>query len=160
MNNNAGFSLAELMLVMALTAIVIGFAIPSYHSIIANTRMTLACHQLAQAISTAREAALNHHRDVMLCASLNGRQCDGRWTDGQLVAFLPSKAGIAFFPALPTSLSVEWRANLAQNQFLRFTPRGLSAGQWGSFWLNTSTGGTWGRVTVNALGQVSRVRIQ
>lgn len=160
MNNHAGFSLAELMLVMALTAIVIGFAIPSYQSIIEKTRMTSACQQLARAIATASEAALNHHQDVILCGSRSGRSCDGSWTDGQLIAFLPSQGGIALFPALPSSISVEWRANLGLNQALRFTPWGLSAGQWGSFWLKNEAGGHWARVTVNALGQVSRVWIQ
>jgi prepilin-type N-terminal cleavage/methylation domain-containing protein len=155
---NKGFSLAELMLVLALTAIVAAFAIPSYRLIIAKTNMKLACQQVENTIATAREAAINHHDAVIFCGSQNGLSCDGNWSEGQLILHKHSSQTIAYGPALPVGIMLEWRGNLGRNQALEFTPLGLSAGQWGSFWLKSPWAG--GRVTVNALGQVTSVQVE
>ena len=150
-----GFSLVELMLVMALTAIVLGLAIPSYRLMIGKTRMNVASEQLKRAIATAREAALNHQATIILCGSQSGSACDGNWAQGQLIAFKSPHKGIVYLPAFPPEINVQWRANLGHNQVLEFSPRGLPAGQWGSFWLRSLNGGLEGRIIVNALGRVS-----
>jgi type IV fimbrial biogenesis protein FimT len=156
--HNKGFSLVELMLVMALAAIVAAFAIPSYRLIIAKTNMKLACQQVENAIATAREAAVSRHAAVILCGSQSGLSCDGNWSEGQLILHKHSSQTVAYCPILPAGILIEWRANLGRNQVLEFTPLGLSAGQWGSFWLKSAM--IQGRITVNALGQVTSVQIQ
>ncbi len=157
MKNTLGFSLVELMLVMALAAAFLRFAIPSYQLFTAKTHIKLACQQITRAISTAREAALNHHRGVILCGSRTGHVCDSAWSEGQRVSFVGARKGLVHFPPLPIGIRVEWRANLGRNQVIEFTPEGLSAGQWGSFWLENQSGTVVGRVTVNAMGRVSNV---
>jgi type IV fimbrial biogenesis protein FimT len=154
MNTNSGVSLAEVMLVMALTAIVAGFAVPSYQIIIGKTQMKLARQQLVQALGVAREAALTHHSNVVLCGSQSGLSCDGNWSEGQVILIESSKEELAHFPALPRGVSVSWRANLGHNETVEFNPSGVTFGQWGSFWLKDSRGTTH-RIIINALGRVT-----
>lgn len=154
-NRTKGFSLIELLLVMTLAGIVASLAIPSYRLMISKIRMTVACEQLKRAIAMTREAAINHQVTVILCGSRSGSSCDGHWYEGQLVSFKSPLKSIAYLPALPPDISVQWRANLGHNQALEFGPRGLPAGQWGSFWLKSLQGGVEGRITVNASGHVS-----
>jgi type IV fimbrial biogenesis protein FimT len=150
-----GFSLMELLLVLALTGMVLGLAIPSYQLMVAKTRIRVASSQLEAAIKAARKGALHHRAEVVLCGSRSSNRCDGTWEEGQLIAFKSTRKALAFLPALPPGVRVEWRANLAHNQVLEFNSAGVPAGQWGSFWLSDSSGSVQRRITINAMGRIT-----
>jgi len=150
-----GFSLMELLLVLALTGMVLGLALPSYQLMVAKTRIRVAASQLEAAIKAAREGALHHRAGVVLCGSRSANRCDGTWEEGQLIAFISTRKALAFLPALPPGVRVEWRANLGHNQVLEFTSAGVPAGQWGSFWLTNPSGSVQRRITINAMGRIT-----
>lgn len=151
-----GFSLIEVLLVMALSAVVLSLAMPSYRLISEKTKVSAACAQLERAVSTAREAALHTQGEVVLCGSHDPSGCDGDWSRGQLIAVKNPWKGIVLLASLPEGIQVQWRANLGHNQALVFGPRGLPAGQWGSFWVKGAHESLGCRIRVNALGRITR----
>ncbi|MCC6597098.1 MAG: GspH/FimT family pseudopilin [Rhodanobacteraceae bacterium] len=84
-----GFTLVELICVLALAAILAGVALPSFGSLVGNTRSTTARLTLAGAFNTARISAVSQGRHVVLCPSANQQVCDDgeQWQHGW-VAFV------------------------------------------------------------------------
>jgi type IV fimbrial biogenesis protein FimT len=64
-----GFSLVELLLVVLITAIGLGLAVPAFNGLIANQRMAGAVNDLVTALHAARSEALTRQRTVVLCAA-------------------------------------------------------------------------------------------
>lgn len=67
----AGFTVIELMVVVAITAIVMVFAIPSYKSVTTQSRMAGEVNDLASDIALARSAAIKQGLTVTICPSTN-----------------------------------------------------------------------------------------
>lgn len=81
-----GFSLIELMIVLAIIAITAAVAVPSYQSNIASNRKTSAANNLLGALQFARSEAVLRRSEVKVCASANGNTCNGTdWSSGGLV---------------------------------------------------------------------------
>lgn len=70
----SGFSLIELMIVVALLAIVAAFAMPAFQSLIASSRLTADTNELIAGLNLARSEAIRMQRRVILCrtTSSNG----------------------------------------------------------------------------------------
>ena len=86
-NKQSGFSLIELMMVLAVVAIFATVAIPSYQSTIQNGRLTSQTNELIGALYYARSEAVKIRSDVQICKSNDGLSCDSglNWQDGWLV---------------------------------------------------------------------------
>ena len=72
-----GFSLLELMVTVAVLAIVAGVAAPSFRSMQMRSRLTAAANELNAVLQTARMEAVKSNGRVELCPSSNGSSCDG-----------------------------------------------------------------------------------
>ena len=88
----AGFTLIELVIVVALAAIIMTFAVPSYQNLIANNRITSHTNELVMGINMARSEAVKRNVRVILCRSANPTAappaCGGSantWTTGWLL---------------------------------------------------------------------------
>ncbi|GAB1596396.1 GspH/FimT family pseudopilin [Lysobacter claricitrinus] len=94
MNNEKGFTLIELMIGLAIAAILFAAAGPAFGRLIDGTRCTTAVSQLTGSLATARIEAIRRNRPVSVCPSLDGRSCraDRRWEGGWIV-FEDSGAG-------------------------------------------------------------------
>jgi type IV fimbrial biogenesis protein FimT len=64
-----GFSLVELLLVVLITAIGLGLAVPAFSGLVANQRMAGAVNEFVTALHAARSEALARQRTVVLCAA-------------------------------------------------------------------------------------------
>lgn len=70
-----GFTLIELMVVVALVAIVSAIAIPSWNSMIVNNRLRSAVNNWTQSFYFARSEAIRRNWAVTICASSDGTSC-------------------------------------------------------------------------------------
>lgn len=66
-----GFTVIELMVVIAIVAIVMVFAIPSYKGVTTQSRMAGEINDLASDIALARSAAIKQGLTVTICPSAN-----------------------------------------------------------------------------------------
>lgn len=83
-----GFTLTELIVVVAILAIVAAFAAPSMKDFLVRNSMGAATSQFVSAINLAKTEALRRNQSVSLCASSDGGSCNTEnWGSGW-VAFV------------------------------------------------------------------------
>lgn len=90
-----GFSLIELMVTVAIAAIVLTIGVPSFQAYIQNSRQTTTLNELATALQLARNNAITRRVRVTLCKSSDGANCpsgagSGDWTQGWMMFTNPN----------------------------------------------------------------------
>lgn len=110
--NAAGFTLIELAVTIAVLAILLAIASPSFETLINQNRLGAASNQVIATLQTARVEAIRQNRKVMICDSADGAQCrccERRWgglllaqpegeSGSRSLAFTPFKAPVEFMP--------------------------------------------------------------
>jgi type IV fimbrial biogenesis protein FimT len=85
---HCGYTIVELMVVIAVAAILLAAAAPSFVSFITSTRLTSQANDLVADIRFARSAAGTRGVRVVLCPTLDKAACSGSasdWAKGRLV---------------------------------------------------------------------------
>ena len=91
--NVRGFTLIELMVTIAIMAIMAAFALPSMRNLVANTRIVNRSEQIANAIRLARVEAVRTNLPILICGvkiRKDGRStgtCDNREISNGLLTF-------------------------------------------------------------------------
>lgn len=92
MRQSAGFSLVEVMVAVAILAIVLGIGIPGFQSMFENSRVNRANDAFTAAAQLARSEAITRalpaNGSIRLCernAAGNGCSGDQSWADGLIV---------------------------------------------------------------------------
>src|SRR5690242_2410817 len=82
-----GLSLIELLLALAIFAVIIGFGVPSYGDWIASRQLANHAEYLAQTLMQARTEAVKRSSRVNVCKSGDGKQCAtaGTWSAGWIM---------------------------------------------------------------------------
>jgi type IV fimbrial biogenesis protein FimT len=84
-----GFTLLELMTAVAIVAILVAIATPSFRSFSANSRISATANSVVNALAVARSEALRRSIPVAVCASTNSQTCSGNqqtdWKNGWIV---------------------------------------------------------------------------
>ena len=80
-----GFTLIELMVTVAILAILVGIGVPAMNNFLNSNRHTAHTSSLKQAIQYARSEAVAKNQDVSICASSDGATCTGAWSQGWIV---------------------------------------------------------------------------
>lgn len=98
-----GFTLLELMIALALTALLAVSALPAMGGLIERSRNLELVHRLTASLALARISAIRTGRPVSVCPSDDGRRCrrDSVWDDGWLVFADPQRRGD---PAVPSAI--------------------------------------------------------
>lgn len=136
-NTYKGFTLVELMITVAIVAIVLGIAIPSFQSSIRNNQSVALGEDFASAINYVRSEAVKRATRVSLCASINGESCGGAWTDGFIAFVDAATTDKATVPVVGSVLRVWGKQdpnalisvenNGAAATFIRYTSLGTAA---------------------------------
>jgi type IV fimbrial biogenesis protein FimT len=133
------FTLMELLVTLSVIGILMGLAVPSFQSQMLNNRSLVLGEDFANAINFARSEAVKRSSRISICASNDGQNCAGAWTDGFIVLVDMATTDNAIAPDLGPQ-PVILRAWPPQNQravidvqsggainFFRFTSLGALA---------------------------------
>ncbi|HLO64999.1 MAG TPA: Tfp pilus assembly protein FimT/FimU [Azonexus sp.] len=90
-----GLTMVELLITLAVLAILLAIGIPSFQGLIASTRVTNATNELLSAFAQARSEAIRQGQRVTICISANGVQCTnaGNWEQGWIIFSDATRAG-------------------------------------------------------------------
>lgn len=83
--SNKGFTLIELMVVIAIVAILLALAFTSFEGSMRKNRVSTATNELMASFSLARSEAIRSARGGGVCASADGVACGGTWDNGWIV---------------------------------------------------------------------------
>lgn len=131
---NSGFTLIELMVTLAVAAIVLTIGIPSFQELVNNNRLTTGTNQLVTALNLARSEAVK--RGVQVTVRRKGITTQ-RWELGWDVFADSNGDGnqdtgdilIRTFDRFPIGYTLKTGSNLAD--WIAFLPTGLSKGSGG-----------------------------
>jgi type IV fimbrial biogenesis protein FimT len=86
-NPESGFSIIEVLVVVAIAMILAAIAIPSFNLFIGNTRTSTITNEFVAALNLARSEAMKRGVNVTVCRSTNGTACaaSGDWGQGWMV---------------------------------------------------------------------------
>lgn len=95
MGKGDGFTLIELMVTIAIAAIVLTMGVPSFLSLIQNNRMITVTNDFVTDLNLARSEAIKRSSRVTLCKSADGATCiqEGDWSQGWIVFTDPNDNG-------------------------------------------------------------------
>ena len=88
-SRSAGFTLFELMMVLAIAGVMVALATPSMGEFMANNRMTSNANDLLTAVYRARSESVKRHAQTILCFTSDSEAkeplCDGDGSQGWVV---------------------------------------------------------------------------
>lgn len=169
---NRGFTLIEVLVVIAVLAILLSVAVPSFNYTLVNYRLSSFASSFVASASLARSEAIKRNSRMTLCKSSNGTDCaaSGGWHQGWIVfndsdnnaARGSAELVVSKTSALPSDFVMTGGAAVVS--YLSFEPGGTSqliSGdfQSGTLVLCSRSGGTnQGRqIVINSVG---RLRVQ
>lgn len=87
LSGGKGFTVVEMMIGLAVGAIILITAVPSFVTLMQRNEIGSASDQLYASLATARSEAVKRRDSVRVCPSSNSSSCrnDGVWSDGWLV---------------------------------------------------------------------------
>lgn len=82
-----GFTLLELMFVLAAAAILLSVGLPSYQSVMRNARLGTSVNDIVASLQLARSEAVKRRSPVVMCTNGGGDACDpaADWHEGWIV---------------------------------------------------------------------------
>src|SRR4030067_1077024 len=88
MNKITGFTLIELMVTLAVGAILLSVAVPSFSTMIMNNRLITQTNDFVTALNIARSEAIKRSGRVTMCKSNDNTACDisaTGWVQGWII---------------------------------------------------------------------------
>ncbi|MBF0099066.1 MAG: GspH/FimT family pseudopilin [Magnetococcales bacterium] len=156
--DEAGYTLSELLLALAVLAIVTALAIPSLTTLLLENRLTTYSNQLNGALQLARSEAVKRGQTTTFCGSHDGKTCAGSWNEGWLI--LAGSAPLQTFPALEGRISLHFTlSNGTLSERIQFNAQGFSIAYAGTWRFCDPRGSAHARaLLVNSSGRVSSAR--
>lgn len=154
-----GFTLVELLITIAIAAILLSAGVPAFTDFIRNNRLQSAAAGIVADFAAARTEAARTYLTVSVCPSSAGTACDGAdWTAGRIVYADADGDGnpqateiIRWSSALDVGLSA---TEGGFGTLVAFRPTGAATAA-GTIDLCDSRSGAYGRrVDVNAAGRI------
>jgi len=164
----AGFTMFELIITIAVVALVVALGIPSFQEIIRNNRMTTTVNAMVSALNMARSEAIKQSQRVVVCPTSDQATCSNDWNDGWMVFSDADGNGaldnpdelVRAFDAPESGNVFTWNGD---QPYVLFVPSGeirLMAGDSGNahgdFTLTNSVSSESKTINLSPIGRVSR----
>jgi len=157
-NHDKGYTLLEIMVTLAIAAVLLAVGVPSLTSFIKNNRMLAESNGLMTAIKTARSEAMSRRTVVTVCRSSDRINCDG--TGDNYIAFSDTGTSNTFdgtddyiyqTTIDATNLSISYSGGAA---IIRFDSRGTAIGSSGTITICDDRGDNYKRgITIEPIGR-------
>lgn len=144
---HAGATLMELMVVLAIAAILTTVAIPGFASLARSTRLSGATNDILASLHLARSEAIKRNARTVVCVSADGLACaaGGGWHQGWLIfhdvnnnaALDAGEAVIQTRQALHDSIRLTGNSTVAN--YISYSPSGGTKSMSGAFQASTLT---------------------
>ena len=86
MNDSRGFSMVELLVVLAVSALLLTMAVPAFTSSQLSTQLRSAANSLVAGAHLARSESIKRNTIVRMCVSADGEACSsGDWNQGWII---------------------------------------------------------------------------
>ncbi|HTV51140.1 MAG TPA: GspH/FimT family pseudopilin [Steroidobacteraceae bacterium] len=154
--NGGGFTLIELMVTVAVAAILTAIAIPAWRSFEQNDRMMSEAFMLRASMDLARAEAVKEDASVSVCASSDSLTCSSNnWANGWIVLSSQGGAPLQVVPAAVASNTItEHTGPYSMVTFLSTGLTNLAANA--QYNICDTRGGAYARaVQVSVMGRVS-----
>lgn len=129
----SGFTLVELMVVLAIVAIVASITVPAMGTLIDRSKRHSSVSELIALINLARTTAIMEQRTVTLCPLDDSDKCIAEWNSRPVTVFLDDNANrklddpsnIIRIGSAPNH--GHWTGHTANRPYLRFFSTGMSS---------------------------------
>lgn len=145
--NQSGATMLELMVVVAVSAILLGIGIPSFASFTSNSRLANATNSLVSSLHLARSEAIKRSARAVMCPSSTATTCaaSGGWHQGWLLfhdannnAVLDGGETVILTQAgMPEGFRLT--GNTPVSRYISYTPSGATRQISGAFQAGTLT---------------------
>lgn len=163
-----GFTVVELLVVLAVAAILLGTAVPSLLAVSRSVKLSSATNSLFSSLVLARSEAAKRHARVALCKSADGSVCakSGGWEQGWIIFHDANNNGlredgeqiVRHVQAMPRDMRLSGNLNVAT--YVSYAPTGETKLASGAFQAGTITlcnassqGGAARQIVLSAAGR-------
>lgn len=166
-NRMDGVTLIELLVTLAVLAVMLGIALPSFASLIRDTRLTTAINSVHVALSYTRSESIKRGRRVTICTSADQLACTGGvgWHGGWMVFEDRNGNGLRdagetimrVGAALPSGITIT--GNNPVRNYVSYVPSGTTRTIGGALQMGTITACSGGRVRQIVISATGRPRV-
>jgi type IV fimbrial biogenesis protein FimT len=129
-----GFTLVELLITLAVAALLLGVGLPAAQQVLASQNQAVAINTVVAALALARSTALTQAADVVVCPNAGGQLCGpwNTWGEG-LLLFVDGNGNNSYEAANDrliresTGLGVAAHTTVGRPR-VRFQPNGMALG--------------------------------
>lgn len=131
----SGFTMVELMVTLAVLAILVTLAAPSFANLIYANRLAGAANDIVAALQVARMESIRRGQSVVICPSTDGVSCaGGSWArmivfsdrNGNRAVNVPEDVVLRDIAVSSSGMQVVPSANVSGSGWIRFSPDGLA----------------------------------
>jgi type IV fimbrial biogenesis protein FimT len=144
--NQSGMTLLELLVMLAVSAILLTIGLPSFASLIHSNHVTSATNELVGSLHLARAEAIKRGGRIVICPSATGVACSGaNWHQGWVMfydqdndaALDASETVVLRRRAMPAGYRLT--GNLPVSRYVSYTPTGSAKSTSGAWQFGTLT---------------------
>lgn len=117
MKNQRAFTLIEMLIVVALLAILAQIAVPAFQDFVERNKQQALADQVARAVQHARAYAVTHRVRVELCGSRDGVSCHSDWSQGWLLREINQTSPLAITRLNTDKQRLKWSGFQTKIQF-------------------------------------------